>query len=301
MLLTPKFKQEVIEALQAVRQNFDGSDSAFAKQWDINASVYSRLKNGETEGLLQSTQWLNLGRQLNVSINERKWNMARTAVFNTIEREVKFCQENAKGRICVDDCGIGKTFSAKYLSLTLKNCFYVDASQAKTRQLFIRLIAKTIGLDHTGKYAEVKALIKYYLQQLPNPVIIIDEAGDLDYTAFLELKELWNATENACGWYLMGADGLREKITKGIRNKKVGYRELFSRYSENYTTTVPRDHQDRLHWYEQLITDVLMVNVEDKSLIQGIVKKSITKDPSGSIGGLRRAESLLIIEQRKKK
>ncbi len=73
--------------------------------------------------------------------------MARTDVFTLIEEDVSFCQAHAKGMMCVDDCGIGKTFSAKYLSRSLKNCFYVDASQAKTKQQFIRLIAKTIGVD----------------------------------------------------------------------------------------------------------------------------------------------------------
>ena len=68
---------------------------------------------------------------------------------------------------------------------------------------------KTIGVDHNGKYGEVKANIKYYLKLLPSPIVIIDEAGDLDSKAFLELKEFWNATENACGWYMIGADGLR--------------------------------------------------------------------------------------------
>ncbi|MGB4776123.1 MAG: ATP-binding protein [Daejeonella sp.] len=295
MLLTNDFKNKVLTALQDVRQNYGGSDQAFAKQWGINNSVYSRLKNGELEGLLKDTQWLNMGRELGVDQSDRKWNMARTDVFTMIEEDVVFCQNHAKGKICVDDCGIGKTYSAKYLSRTLKNCFYVDASQAKTKQLFIRLIARTIGVDHQGKYAEVKANIKYYLKMLPNPIVIIDEAGDLDYPAFLELKELWNATEAACGWYLMGADGLREKIDRGIRSKKVGYRELFSRYSERYTTTVPVDRNEKLQFYKKLIGDVLSVNMTDKSKLDEIVKRCLTQDVSGQIGGLRRAESLFIL------
>lgn len=296
--LTNEFKTKVVAALAGVRSNYDGSDSAFAKQWSINPSVYNRLKNGgDLVGMLRDAQWLNLGRELGVSLNERKWNMARTDVFTTIEEDVIFCQQYAKGKICVDDCGIGKTYSARYLSRTLKNCFYVDASQAKTKQLFIRLMAKTVGVDHQGKYAEVKSNIKYYLKMLPNPIMIIDEAGDLDYPAFLELKELWNATEGACGWYLMGADGLREKIDRGIRSKKVGYRELFSRYSERYTTTVPTDRQERISFYRKLIGDVLTVNMEDKGQLNDIVKRCITQDTSGQIGGLRRAESLLILSR----
>jgi hypothetical protein len=121
--ITNDFKEKIIGALLEQRKNYDVSDSAFAKQYSINGAVFSRLKNGEREGLLRDAQWLNLGRELGVSVNERKWNMARTDVFNMIEEEVVFCKEHAKGRICVDDCGIGKTYSAKYLSRNLKNCF----------------------------------------------------------------------------------------------------------------------------------------------------------------------------------
>jgi hypothetical protein len=293
--LTNEFKNSVITALLGVRKNFDGTDAAFARQWGINGSVFNRMKAGETEQILKDGKWLSLGRELGVSMSERRWNTAKTEVFKTIEEDVLFCKEYAKGRICVDDCGIGKTYTAQYLSRSLKNCFYVDASQAKTKQLFIRLIAQRIGLDSTGRFADVKANIKYYIKMLPNPIIIIDEAGDLDYPAFLELKELWNGTDGACGWYLIGADGLRAKIERGINGRKVGYRELFSRYSERYTSVVPTGNHDRLQFYRKLITDVLEVNMQDKSLLPMILKKCLTTDGSGYVGGLRRAESLLIL------
>lgn len=293
--ITNDFKTKVRAALLEVRENYDGADSAFAKQWGINGSVYNRIKNGELVGLLKDNQWLNIGRELNIDLGERKWNMARTDVFTVVEEDIMFCQQHAKAKIFVDDSEIGKTFSARYLSRKLKNCFYVDASQAKTKQLFIRLIAKTIGVDSDGKYAEVKANIKYYLRLLPQPMMIIDEAGDLEYKAFLELKELWNATENACGWYMIGADGLRNLIEKGIRGKKVGYREIFSRYSGSYTTVTPVDKQEKQGFYRKLISDVLSVNMEDRTALTDIVKRCLTHDSSGQMGGLRRAESLLIL------
>lgn len=292
--ITADYKQKVLDALLEQRNNFDGSDAAFAKQWGLNGAIFSRLKSGEIERIVKDAQWLNIGRELNVTLNERKWSMAKTEVFEMIEEDVVFCQEFAKSKICVDDCGIGKTYSAKYLSRKLKNCFYLDASQAKTKQQFIRLFAKTIGVDF-GKYWEMKANIKHYLKMLPNPVVIIDEAGDLEYNAFLELKEFWNATEGACGWYLIGADGLREKISRGINSKKVGFRELFSRYSEKYTSPVPHGVVEREAFYSKLITDVLSVNMKDKAKLNQIVKRCLTKDENGNIGGLRRAESLLII------
>lgn len=293
--ITTQFKKKVISALLDVRTNYDGSDSAFAKKWGINGSVYSRLKSGEIDGLLKDNQYLNIGRELNVSSNDRKWNMARTDVFTIIEEDITFCQTYSKAKICVDDCGIGKTFSAKYLARTLKNCFYVDASQAKTKQLFVRLLAKTIGIDHNGKYSEVFDNIKYYLRMLPTPMVIIDEAGKLNKDSFEEIQSLWNATEGACGWYMMGANGFRRKIQKGLERDKEGYAEIFSRYSESFTVTVPQGRDDKINFYRKLITDVLSVNMKDQSQLQTIVKRCLTSDSNGRIGGLRRAESLLIL------
>lgn len=293
--ITTEFKEKIIIAMRERRKLYDGSNGAFAKTLGISAAIFSRLNNGENTGILKATQWIMMAYALGVSMEDRKWNMARTEVFNVIEEEVQFCKAYSKARICVDDCGIGKTFSARYLSRTLKNCFYVDASQAKTKQSFIRLIAKTIGCESKGRYIEVKETLKFYLKSLTLPVVIVDEAGDLDYDAFLELKELWNATEHCCGWFMMGADGLRAKIERGITNKRVGYAEIFSRYSEKFTTIVPRERQERNAFYKKLITDVLSANNCDPIQINAIAKRCLLNDSGGHIGGLRRAESLLIL------
>lgn len=295
MTITTEFKNEVRAALLAIRPNFDGSDGAFAKQWGINGGVFSRIQRGQVDGVLADVHWITIGRELGVGTKDKKWNTAKTDVFITIEEDVLFCQENAKAKIFVDECEIGKTHTVKYLSKTLRNCFYIDGSQAKTKQQFVRRLAKAIGVAQVGTYTEVKENIKYYLKLLTKPIIIIDEAGDLNNDAFLELKEFWNATEGYCGWYMIGADGLRAKIKRGISNQKVGYRELFSRFSSKYSSVVPTDRHEKISFYKKLITDVLSVNMADKSAINTVVNRCITKDDKDNIGGLRRAESLLIL------
>jgi hypothetical protein len=292
-VLTTDYKKKVLAAIDRQRANFEGNDSQFAKSLGLPASTYNRMKKGETDGLLTAVKWIMLGREFGVEINERKWKTARTEVFNIIEEDVLFCQAYAKARICVDDCGIGKTYTARYLSKTLKNCFYVDASQAKTKSQFIRAIAKTVGADSKGRYQDVKEYLKYQIKSLSCPVIIIDEAGDLEYNAFLELKELWNATEHACGWYMMGADGLRAKIERGIENKKVGFREIFSRYSEKFTTITPREKTERQNFYIRMIMDVLKINGVEPEEAKEIAKRCLNNDIRGEVSGLRRAESIL--------
>lgn len=296
--LTSDYKNKVITGLLQLRENYQGPDASFAKTLEINNSVWSRLKNGERDGLLKDSQWINLGRELNISAKDRAWKFVRTEVFTHIEEEVVFCQTHSKSMILVDDADIGKTVAGKYLSKTLKNCFYLSACQAKTKQQFIRNLAKTIGVDSTGKYVQVKANIKYCLKSvMDSPIVIIDEAGDLEYPAFLELKELWNATEGCCGWYMMGADGLEEKMQRGIASKKVGYREIFRRYSNKFSKVVPFDKLEKRAFYEKLISDVVSANIKDKSQLKTIVRKCLTMDDHGNIGGLTRADSLLILNQ----
>lgn len=293
--LTPQYKQEVLTALLEQRQNFGGNDVQFAKQYGLNGSVYSRIKNGESpDGLIRDTKWLEIGQRLDVGMSKRKWVTVETDVFREISDTIIFCQTFSKSFMLVDDAGIGKTHTAKHLSRTLKNCFYIDATQAKSKIEFIRLLARTIGVDDKDRIVRVKANIKYILKVLPSPIILIDEAGDLDDKTFLEIKEIWNATEGACGWYMMGADGLQEKVERNINNRKPGFTEIFSRFGEKYNHIVPLDKQDKIAFYRKLITDVLEANMNDKTNLKEIVNKCLRND-SGKISGLRRAESLLLI------
>lgn len=270
MRLDITFKNKVREAILKDRENYGGNDVEYAKKLGIDKAIYNRMKKGETEKLISDTKWLIIANDLGVKLREDNWKIARTQIYSEIEDNLAVCKETGISTILVDDCGIGKTFCAKHIVRQMKNAFYVDCSQAKTKQQFIRLLAKTIGVDNTGRYTDVKTAIKTYLIYLEKPLIVLDEAGDLDYNAFLELKELWNAAPRQCGWYMIGADGLRAKIDRGVSYKKVGYAEIFDRYS-NFVKLVPTGTDDKEQFYRKLIGDVAYVNVEDKEIVGSLI------------------------------
>lgn len=295
MEITNDYKNRVLSALFEARNNYTGSDSAFSKTVGLNVSVFNRIKKGEsTDGLISPAKWLSMGRILDVKLNDKNWITARTAVFNKIERDLQDCKQNSIALIMVDECGIGKTYSARQIVKTIKNAFYVDCSQAKVKQQFIRLLARTVGVDSDGKYSDVKKDLKYAISNIDKPVIILDEAGDLEYNAFLELKELWNATEGDCGWYMMGADGLRSKINRGINNKKVGYREIFDRFNNKYMKSVPAGFEAKLDFYSEMISEVLVSNLplDQHYKINELVPK-ILGDDALFLGCLRRAHTFV--------
>lgn len=294
MEITNLFKDNVVELLLIQRKNFGGSDAQFARSIDVNPSVFNRIKNGERDSLLPNNTWLRLGRELGVNTNTRQWNAVETDVFLQIREEIMFCKEYSKSRIFVDNCGIGKTFTAKYLSKSLKNCFYVDCTQSKKKNELVKAFARIVGVEVKGKINEIKENTKYYLKMLDSPVIVIDEAGALDKDALGMVQEYWNATEGEVGWYMMGANALRNKISAGVSKDKDYFAELFSRFSENFSSIVPVEKGDKFAFYEKLIRDVLSANINDKSMLNELVKKSLV-NINGSISGLRRAESLLLL------
>jgi hypothetical protein len=111
-------------------------------------------------------------------------------------------------------------------------------------------------------------------------MIILDEAGDLQNEAFLELKALWNATERCCAWYMMGADGLKEKINRSIEYKRVGYTEMLSRYGDRYSRVTPEDGKEREKFLMRQAVAVARVNAPEGTDVAALARKTA--------GGLRR-------------
>lgn len=293
--VSPRLIEKCVEALKEAANNYGGTATQFARKYGMSASVWSEIKNGRTVQKLSPQKWLNIASMLGVSESDRVWKMARTEVYEAISEGVNACKEFGWGMIFVDKCAIGKTYSAKYLAKTLKNCFYVDGSQCKTKILFARMLAQTIGVDSSGRYIDVKLRVKNALNYLEKPVVIIDEAGDLEYNAFLDLKEYYNATEGSCGWYMMGANGLRKKISDGISRESVGFEEIFSRFSDTYAHVVPTDKDEKYEFYRRLLTAVLSVNMKDKTNLQKLVNQCLNVSTGNEITGLRRAEKMLLL------
>lgn len=276
MNLTTEFKENVRKAILEDRKNFGGSDAAYAKTLGIPAPSFSRLKNGELEQILSNNNWLLIGKKLSVTLKKVNWLPARTQVYTEIEDNLHECQRQNTSMILVDDCGIGKTYCARHIVSQMKNAFYFDCSQAKTRIQFVTSLARTLGVDDRGKHQDVKENIKYALNILEDPLIVLDEAGDLDYATLLVVKELWNASEGRAAWYMMGADGLKAKIQKGIRNHKVGFAELFSRFSEKFITLTPIDQESKRRFYTRLIGDVATVNAPGSN-VNSLINKCYDK------------------------
>lgn len=279
-MITSENKKEILDAISKARVNYP-SDAKHAASLGLATSVYSALKNGTSDKQLSEANWISIARKLNVNLRgEMPWKAAKTPTYEYVTAQLAFCQESSISGILCDLPNIGKTFSAKIYVQSHRNAIYVDCSQVKTKLKLIRKIAKEFGVGSNGKYSDVYDDLVYYLRSIETPLIILDEAGDLQYEAFLELKALWNATERCCAWYMMGADGLKEKINRSIECKKVGYTEMLSRYGDRFSKVTPDDGREREQFLKAQASIVAKVNAPVGADIAQIVRKTG--------GGLRR-------------
>lgn len=245
MELTSDIKARILEGIKADRANYP-SQSKHAVALGISPSVYTALVQGKTERQLSEASWLSIARRLGISLRpEEAWQAVETATYKYISAQLVACQTRSLSTLLCDVPNIGKTYTARLYAKAHKHVAYIDCSQVKTKRQLVRRIAREFGLSSSGKYYELYEDLIYCLQTMQEPLVILDEAGDLQYEAFLELKALWNATEGTCGWYMMGADGLRAKIKRNIEGEKVGYTEIFSRFGNRFNRITPEHEKER--------------------------------------------------------
>lgn len=279
-MITTEIRNKIAEAIRAARTNYP-SDAKHAASLGVTTSAYSSIKNGQTERVLSDGNWMSIARKLGVNLRGGiEWKAAKTETFKYITTQLEFIQERGLSGLLCDLPNIGKTFTARHYVKTHPNAVYIDCSQVKTKLKLVRKIATEFGSNTRGSYSDAYADLVFYLRSIDTPLIILDEAGDLQYEAFLELKALWNATERCCAWYMMGADGLKAKINRSIECNKVGYAEMFSRYGDRYSRITPDDGREREAFLKEQARVVAKVNAPEGTDIGVIVRKSA--------GGLRR-------------
>lgn len=280
MEITSEIKDRICAAISADRANYP-SDNRHALSLGISASVYNAIKKGNLDRQVSDAGWVGMARRLGVTLREEmEWTAAQTPTFAFISEQLSLCQGSSLSAILCDLPNIGKTFTAKVYVKGHRHAVYVDCSQVKSKQKLVRRIAREFGVGCNGRYSDVYEDLVAYLRTIDTPLVVLDEAGDLQYEAFLELKALWNATERCCAWYMMGAEGLQEKIDRAIQGKKVGYTEMFSRLGDQYSHVTPSDAREREKFLRAQAMIVAKVNAPEGADIRRIVNLSG--------GGLRR-------------
>ena len=94
-MITEAQKQKIIAAIAGNRVNYP-SDAKHAASLGISTSVYSAIKNGQTDKALSDANWISIARKLGVNLRgEMEWKAAKTPTFEYITAQLEFSQQSS--------------------------------------------------------------------------------------------------------------------------------------------------------------------------------------------------------------
>lgn len=247
--------------LSAYRASGFQSRSKYATSIGITGSDFSNIDNAKwksNDKLLSTQKWIRIARTVGYEFTPRQaWLTAETMTYRAIRRQLEMCAKDGLSAIFCDEAGLGKTHAAKEFCANTPNAFYINGGSHPRKVAFIRALAQAVGINpDKSKVEDVLLDTIAYLSSLANPVIVIDEAGDLHNNTYLLLKRIYNELEFRCGMYLVGARGLKKRIDSAIRNRTNGFEEVFSRFGSRFTTVLPEAAKERK---EFLRAEALMI------------------------------------------
>lgn len=241
MEFTQEQKQEIAELLQQKFANSGlTSQAAFARTIGLHKSDLGNVFSGRfiaTPALIGSGKWATMAYEVRYTTSKAMdWKTAPTEPFKFITTQLNLCKTMSFTGIFVDEPGIGKSYTCRHFADNNPNAYYIDCSCLRSNTDFIVTLARKVGVESNNKLSKLIDSIIFTLQNTPQPLIILDEAGELKDTTYREIKRMYNMLQYQCGFYLVGSDGLRNKIDSGIRNDTQGFKELFDRFGKKYLT-----------------------------------------------------------------
>ena len=200
------------------------------------------------------------------------WRIARTATVVTLRSLMDYTKQEGISRIFCDIPDIGKTVAAEQHCKQHKDSWYVDCSQNKFRRDFILAMCRAAGVDDGGTFQEqYRDLVEHIIRTKRaggQPQFILDEFGDLDHKAFMELKALWNAVNGheegrQCSFFMMAADGAEKRFTKLRGSNKLGYGEIYRRFGSNILRISPLCYEERAIFIRAHAQAVAQINAPE--------------------------------------
>lgn len=126
------------------------------------------------------------------------------------------------------DTGMGKT-TALSAFMRQKNVFYISYDKSMNPNQFFAGLLRELSIPFMGTLNEMLNRIAEHLNRLPNPLIIIDEAGKLTHAMILYLHVLRDKTCGNCGIVLAGMPYFKDNLQKMATKEKEGYAEFLRR------------------------------------------------------------------------
>jgi len=229
-----KLKEQIAERLRAYVAKYPSQNKAVGSLKGTSAGTVSSILNGKWE-LISDEMWRKVGEQVAGAGQEDGWQIVETGAYQEITYAMQDAKMYRNVTWIVGEAGCGKTTTARLFADDHRETFYLQCSEDMHKGEFVREIARLVGIRGEGMTVrELWTAILNDLIQMDAPLMIFDEADKLTESVFHYFISLYNKLEDKCGVVFMSTDYIRKRIENGLRWKKPGYKEFYSRIGRKY-------------------------------------------------------------------
>lgn len=245
MEMTNNEKQLIADKLRAYVAKYASQNKAVASMKGTSAGTVSNILNGKWENISED-MWRKVSDQVkSVGDKDGGWQIVETQAFHDITLALRDAQDYKNVTWVVGEAGSGKTTTARIFGEENKEVFYILCSEDLHKGDFVREIATKMGIRTDGyTVRELWMTIQDELIQMDAPLLVFDEADKLIESVFQYFISLYNKIEDKCGVVFLSTDYIKTRISRGLRCKKRGYKEFYSRIGRKYfelEDTTPQD------------------------------------------------------------
>lgn len=232
--LSTKEKDIIRENLRCYVAKYPSQNKAAGSLKSTSVGTISSIMNGKYENI-SDEMFRKIASQIGSGKADTGWQIVETSAFQEINYALDDAQHWRNVTWIVGEAGSGKTTTARLYAKEHKEVFYILCSEDMKKGDFVREIARMVGIKTDGhNIREIWSLILDDLIQMEAPLLIFDEADKLTEPVFHYFISLYNKLEDKCGIIFMSTDYIKKRIERGLRYRKPGYKEFFSRMGRKY-------------------------------------------------------------------
>lgn len=225
-------KKQIAALLKDYCQRMGSQNKAANSMNGVSSATVSKVLSGDWD-TISDDMWRTIASQVG---HERKgWHIAETRAYKRMTFLLGNAQRESLVLAVVGDAGSGKTESIKNFAASNRNVFHLCCSEYWNRRTFMSKLLMCMGIDSTGStVSDMMDDIIDTLKRTESPLMVLDEADKLSDHVLYFFISLYNHLEGHCGIMLCATDFLEKRVRRGLRLKKKGYEEIYSRLGRKF-------------------------------------------------------------------
>lgn len=262
--MTQKEKTKIVDLLQVfIKQK--GSQNKAANALQVSTAVVSHLVNGNWEPYSDDI-FRKIGNQIGYNIQD--WQFVDTTNARMLLDALKKAKQQQSVLTILAGAGSGKSEITKKYASETPEAIRVECAGYWDEKHFLQEILLQMGVRNP--HNRVPQMMHEIISRLSNydtpPILIIDEVDKLGDRLLYFLITFYNELKWRCSIVLLSTYYFKKRLEDGLRNRRKGYEELYSRYGAY------------LEFEQTSAADVSLLceaqGLADKTIIKIIQKKS---------------------------